>query len=212
VAHRTSEILNKPYNELKIVTCHLGNGSSITAVDCGKSVDTSLGFGTVPGVLMGTRCGEVDPTLVLYLMEKENLDTKLMSHILHKESGVLGISGISSDLRDVEDAADEGNKRAKLALDMLCYGIKKHIGAYAAAMGGIDAIVFTAGIGENSSTVRKQVLQGLEFLGVKLDPEKNNIRGEERIISTDDSRVSALIVPTNEELVIARDTRELTTI
>jgi acetate kinase len=161
---------------------------------------------------MGTRCGEVDPTLVLYLMEKENLDTKLMSHILHKESGVLGISGISSDLRDVEDAADEGNKRAKLALDMLCYGIKKHIGAYAAAMGGIDAIVFTAGIGENSSTVRKQVLQGLEFLGVKLDPEKNNIRGEERIISTDDSRVSALIVPTNEELVIARDTRELTTI
>jgi len=212
VAHRTSEILNKPYNELKIVTCHLGNGSSITAVDCGKSVDTSLGFGTVPGVLMGTRCGEVDPTLVLYLMEKENLDTKLMSHILHKESGVLGISGISSDLRDVEDAADEGNKRAKLALDMLCYGIKKHIGAYAAAMGGIDAIVFTAGIGENSSTVRKQVLQGLEFLGVKLDPEKNNIRGEERIISTDDSRVLALIVPTNEELVIARDTRELTTI
>ncbi len=210
VSYRTSEILQKSYNELKIVTCHLGNGSSIAAVDQGKSVDTSLGFGTVPGVLMGTRCGEVDPTLVLYLMEKENLDTKLMSHILHKESGVLGVSGISSDLRDVEEAADKGNKRARLALDMLCYGIKKHIGAYAAAMGGIDAIVFTAGIGENSSTVRKHVLEGLEFLGVKLDEKKNDVRGKERIISTGDSTVSALVVPTNEELVIARDTKELT--
>jgi acetate kinase len=159
---------------------------------------------------MGTRCGEVDPTLVLYLMEKENLDIKLMSHVLHKESGVLGVSGISSDLRDVEEAADKGNKRARLALDMLCYGIKKHIGAYAAAMGGIDAIAFTAGIGENSSTVRKHVLEGLEFLGVKLDEKKNDVRGEERIISTEDSTVSALIVPTNEELVIARDTKELT--
>ncbi len=209
VSHRAAEILQKPFNELKVVTCHLGNGSSITAVDCGKSVDTSLGFGTVPGVLMGTRSGEVDPTLVLYLMEKENLDTKLMSHILHKESGILGISGISSDLRDVEEAAEQGNQRAKLALDMLCYGVRKHIGAYAAAMGGIDAIVFTAGIGENSSTVRKMVVEGLEFLGADVDPEKNNVRGKERIISTDGAKVSVLVVPTNEELVIARDTKEL---
>ena len=209
VSHRAAEILQKPFNELKIVTCHLGNGSSITAVDCGKSVDTSLGFGTVPGVLMGTRSGEVDPTLVLYLMEKENLDTKLMSHILHKESGILGISGISSDLRDVEEAAEQGNQRAKLALDMLCYGVRKHIGAYAAAMGGIDAIVFTAGIGENSSVVRKIVVEGLEFLGADVDPEKNNVRGKERIISTDGAKVSVLVVPTNEELVIARDTKEL---
>ncbi|HAA47735.1 MAG TPA: acetate kinase [Synergistaceae bacterium] len=209
VSHRAAEILQKPFNELKIVTCHLGNGSSITAVDCGKSVDTSLGFGTVPGVLMGTRSGEVDPTLVLYLMEKENLDTKLMSHILHKESGILGISGISSDLRDVEEAAEQGNQRAKLALDMLCYGVRKHIGAYAAAMGGIDAIVFTAGIGENSSVVRKMVVEGLEFLGADVDPEKNNVRGKERIISTDGAKVSVLVVPTNEELVIARDTKEL---
>ena len=209
VSHRAAEILQKPFNELKLVTCHLGNGSSITAVDCGKSVDTSLGFGTVPGVLMGTRSGEVDPTLVLYLMEKENLDTKLMSHILHKESGILGISGISSDLRDVEEAAEQGNQRAKLALDMLCYGVRKHIGAYAAAMGGIDAIVFTAGIGENSSTVRKMVVEGLEFLGADVDPEKNNVRGKERIISTDGAKVSVLVVPTNEELVIARDTKEL---
>jgi len=209
VSHRAAEILQKPFNELKIVTCHLGNGSSITAVECGKSVDTSLGFGTVPGVLMGTRSGEVDPTLVLYLMEKENLDTKLMSHILHKESGILGISGISSDLRDVEEAAEQGNQRAKLALDMLCYGVRKHIGAYAAAMGGIDAIVFTAGIGENSSVVRKMVVEGLEFLGADVDPEKNNVRGKERIISTDGAKVSVLVVPTNEELVIARDTKEL---
>ena len=209
VSHRAAEILQKPFNELKLVTCHLGNGSSITAVDCGKSVDTSLGFGTVPGVLMGTRSGEVDPTLVLYLMDKENLDTKLMSHILHKESGILGISGISSDLRDVEEAAEQGNQRAKLALDMLCYGVRKHIGAYAAAMGGIDAIVFTAGIGENSSTVRKMVVEGLEFLGADVDPEKNNVRGKERIISTDGAKVSVVVVPTNEELVIARDTKEL---
>jgi acetate kinase len=142
-------------------------------------------------------------------MEKENLDTKLMSHILHKESGILGISGISSDLRDVEEAAEQGNQRAKLALDMLCYGVRKHIGAYAAAMGGIDAIVFTAGIGENSSVVRKMVVEGLEFLGADVDPEKNNVRGKERIISTDGAKVSVLVVPTNEELVIARDTKEL---
>ena len=210
VAYRAAEILGKPVEDLKIVTCHLGNGSSITAVDGGKSVDTSLGFGTVPGVIMGTRCGEIDPTVVLYLMEKENLDTKLMSHILHKESGILGISGISSDMRDVEEAAEGGNERAKLALDMLCYGIRKHIGAYAAAMNGLDAIVFTAGIGENSSLVREKVLEELSFLGIKVDYEKNKSRGKEVIISTEDSKVVAMVVPTNEELVIAKDTLELT--
>ncbi|KUK42234.1 MAG: Acetate kinase [Thermovirga lienii] len=159
---------------------------------------------------MGTRCGEIDPTVVLYLMEKENLDTKLMSHILHKESGILGISGISSDMRDVEEAAEGGNERAKLALDMLCYGIRKHIGAYAAAMNGLDAIVFTAGIGENSSLVREKVLEELSFLGIKVDYEKNKSRGKEVIISTEDSKVVAMVVPTNEELVIAKDTLELT--
>jgi acetate kinase len=210
VAHRTAEILGRPIEELKIVTCHMGNGSSITAVDGGKSVDTSLGFSTVPGILMGTRAGDLDPVMILHLMEQEGITPKAMSHILHKESGVLGISGISSDLRDIEEAASTGNERATLALDMLCYGVRKYIGAYAAAMGGIDAVVFTAGIGENSVLVRQMVSEGLEFLGAKLDLSRNNIRGKEAIVSTDDSRVKILVVPTNEELVIARDTKSLT--
>ncbi|HAK40777.1 MAG TPA: acetate kinase [Synergistales bacterium] len=209
VAYRAAEMLGKPIEGLKIVTCHLGNGSSISAVKGGRSIDTSLGFGTVPGVLMGTRCGDVDPTVILYLMEQDGIDPKSMSHIVHKESGLQGISGISSDLRDVEEAAAEGNDRARLALDILCYGIRKHVCAYAGAMGGIDAIVFTAGIGENSTTVRKMVCQGLEFLGAKINLERNNVRGKEAFINEPDSRVSIMVVPTNEELVIARDTREL---
>ncbi len=209
VAHRSAEMLGRPIEELKIVTCHLGNGSSISAVKNGKSVDTSLGFGTVPGVLMGTRCGDIDPTALLYLMELEGIDPKAMSHIIHKESGIQGISGISSDLRDVEDAAGKGNARAELALKILCYGIRKHICAYAGAMGGIDAIVFTAGIGENSSTVRAMACEGLEFLGAKMSLERNNVRGKEAFINEPDSRVSIMVVPTNEELVIARDTKEL---
>lgn len=209
VANRAAEMLGKPVEDLKIVTCHLGNGSSITAVDGGKSIDTSLGFGTVPGVLMGTRCGDIDPTVMLYLMELDAIDPKSMSHILHKQSGIQGISGISSDLRDVEEAAGKGNPRAALALNILCYGIRKHICAYAGAMGGIDAIVFTAGIGENSTTVRKMVCTGLEFLGARLNQEKNNVRGKEASIGEPGSPVSILVVPTNEELVIARDTREL---
>lgn len=209
VAYRAAEMLGKPIEGLKIVTCHLGNGSSISAVKGGRSIDTSLGFGTVPGVLMGTRCGDVDPTVILYLMEQDGIDSKSMSHIVHKESGLQGISGISSDLRDVEEAAAEGNDRARLALDILCYGIRKHVCAYAGAMGGIDAIVFTAGIGENSTTVRKMVCQGLEFLGAKINLERNNVRGKEAFINEPDSRVSIMVVPTNEELVIARDTREL---
>jgi len=212
VAHRAAEMLGKPIENLKIVTCHLGNGSSITAVDGGRSVDTSLGFGTVPGVLMGTRCGEIDPTVILYLMEQEGIDSKAMSHILHKESGIQGISGISSDLRDVEEAASRDNFRAKLALNILCYGIRKHICAYAGAMGGIDAVVFTAGIGENSTTVREMVCKGLEFLGATIDAEKNKVRGKEAFIEKEGSTVSIMVVPTNEELVIARDTRDLSII
>jgi len=209
VAHRTAELLGKRICDLKIVTCHMGNGSSIAAVDGGKSVDTSLGFSTVPGILMGTRAGDLDPVMILHLMEQEGITPKAMSHILHKESGILGISGISSDLRDIEEAASTGNDRATLALEMLCYGVRKYIGAYAAAMGGIDVVVFTAGIGENSTLVRQMVCEGLEFLGAKMDVEKNNVRGKETVVSTDDSRVKILVVPTNEELVIARDTKTL---
>jgi len=206
VANRAAEMLGRPVEDLKIVTCHLGNGSSLTAVDRGKSVDTSLGFGTVPGVIMGTRSGDLDPTAILHLMEQEGLDSKAMSHILHKESGILGLTGISSDLRDVEAAAESKNERAILAIEMLAYGVRKYIGAYAAAMGGLDAIVFTAGIGENSDVIRAKACEGLAFLGAELDSNKNKVRGKEAFISTDDSRVAILVVPTNEELVIARDT------
>lgn len=208
VAHRAAALLGKPIEDLKLVTCHLGNGSSVTAVDGGKSVDSSLGMGTTSGVLMGTRCGDVDGSVMIALME-ENPDPKRVSDIIHKESGVLGISGLSSDMRDVEGAAEKGDARAKLAVDIVCYTIKKYIAAYAAAMGGVDAVVFTAGVGENSDVVRAGATKGLEFMGIKLDLEKNNTRGKEAIISTDDSKVKVLIVPTNEELVIARDTKTL---
>ena len=209
VSQRTAELLGKPVDHLKIVTCHLGNGSSVTAVKNGHSIDTSMGFSPLPGVIMGTRCGDVDPTLLFYLAEQEGLDAKALAHILNKESGIQGISGVSSDLRDVEEAAAAGNSRAKLAEEMLYYGIRKYIGAYAAAMGGIDALVFTAGIGENSVVAREKVCAGLEFLGIKIDAEKNKVRGKERIVSSDDARVSVLVVPTNEELVIARDTKRI---
>ena len=209
VSQRTAELLGKPVDHLKIVTCHLGNGSSVTAVKNGHSIDTSMGFSPLPGVIMGTRCGDVDPTLLFYLAEQEGLDSKALAHILNKESGIQGISGVSSDLRDVEEAAAAGNSRAKLAEEMLYYGIRKYIGAYAAAMGGIDALVFTAGIGENSVVAREKVCAGLEFLGIKIDAEKNKVRGKERIVSSDDARVSVLVVPTNEELVIARDTKRI---
>ncbi len=209
VAARAAEMLGKPASALKIVTCHLGNGSSITAVDGGKSVDSSLGMGTTPGVLMGTRCGDVDASVVLFLMEKEK-DLGKVSDILHKQSGVLGVSGVSSDLRDVEDAAAKGNARARLAVDILCTTVKKHIASYAAVMGGVDAIVFTAGIGENSDVIRKASTCGLEFMGVKIDDAKNDgLRGKEAVISVDDSKVKILVVPTNEELMIARDTQKL---
>ena len=208
VSHRAAEILGKPVEDLRIVTCHMGNGSSIAAVKGGISIDTSMGFTPVPGVIMGTRAGDLDPQLITFLQEQDSMDPKAINHILNKESGILGISGVSSDLRDVEEAAETGNKRALLAENMLYYGVRKYIGAYAAAMGGIDAIVFTAGIGENSITARARICDGLAFLGAVIDPEKNNIRGKEAVISTDDSSVKILVVPTNEELVIARDTKE----
>jgi len=209
VSRKAAEILGKPVESLNIVTCHMGNGSSIAAVKGGKSMDTSMGFSPLPGVIMGTRSGDVDPLLVSFLSEQEGIDNKAMSHVLNKESGLLGISGVSSDLRDIEEAADAGNPRARLAEEMLYYGVKKYIGSYAAAMGGIDVLVFTAGIGENSARAREGICSGLEFMGVKLDLEKNQIRGKERIISTDDSRVKVLVVPTDEELVIARDTKKI---
>jgi acetate kinase len=202
-------MLGKPIEDLKIITCHLGNGSSISAVDGGKSVDTSMGFTPVPGVIMGTRCGDLDPLLITFLAEQDGIDPKAMSHILNKESGILGISGVSSDLRDVEQAAEKGNERAELAENMLYYGIRKYIGAYAAAMGGLDAIVFTAGIGENSIPARARVCEGLEFLGAELDEKKNDVRGKETFISTEGSKVKIMVIPTNEELVIARDTRKI---
>jgi acetate kinase len=209
VSGRAAEILGKPVESLNIVTCHMGNGSSIAAVKGGKSMDTSMGFSPLPGVIMGTRSGDVDPLLISFLSDQEGIDNKAMSHVLNKESGLLGISGVSSDLRDIEEAADAGNQRARLAEEMLYYGVKKYIGSYAAAMGGIDVLVFTAGIGENSARAREGICSGLEFMGVKLDLEKNNVRGKERIISSDDSRVKVLVVPTDEELVIARDTKKI---
>lgn len=211
VAHRTAELMGKPIEELKIVTCHLGNGSSITAVNGGVSVDTSLGFGTVPGIIMGTRSGDVDPTLLLHIMEQEGMSPTEMSHVLHKESGFWGLSGISSDLRDIEEAMEKGNERAALVMEMLAYGIAKFVGAYAAAMKGLDAVAFTAGIGENSPIVREKVCEYLSFLGLKFDRAENEalIRGKEGYISMKDSPVKALVVPTNEELVIARDTFKL---
>lgn len=209
VSQRAADILGKPLESLKMITCHLGNGSSITAIEGGKSIDSSLGMGTTPGVLMGTRCGDVDASVILYLMEKVG-DVGKVSDIVHKQSGLIGISGVSSDLRDVEEAAAKGNERAKLAADILCTSVKKHIAAYAAEMGGVDAIVFTAGIGENSDVTRKAATEGLEFMGVKMDDAKNNgLRGKEAIVSADDSRVKVLVVPTNEELMIARDTQKL---
>lgn len=209
VSHRAAEILGQPIEKLKIVTCHLGNGSSITAVDGGKSIDTSMGFTPLAGVLMGTRSGDVDPALLPFIAKTENLSLDEVDAVLNKKSGLLGISGLSSDLRDVEAAATKGDKHAKLAQDVLNYGVKKFIGAYAAAMGGIDVLVFTAGVGENSPSTRAAVCEGLEFLGIKIDPTKNDVRGKETEISAADSRVHVMIIPTNEELVIARDTKRL---
>ena len=206
VANRAAEILGKDIKDLKIVTCHLGNGSSITAVDGGKCVDTSMGLGTAEGLLMGTRSGNVDPLVVINLMEKLG-DAQKVSDIIHKKSGLLGVSGVSSDLRDVEEAAAKGCERSKIAQDILITGVKKYIASYAAEMGGVDVVVFTAGIGENGITFREAVCKDMEFMGIKFDAEKNNCRGKEVIISTPDSKVTVMVVPTDEEMAIARDTK-----
>lgn len=209
VAMKAAEMLGKSVEELKIVTCHLGNGASVAAVDGGKSVDTSMGFTPLEGLVMGTRCGDIDPAITTFLMEKEGMDYKELNNVMNKKSGVLGISGVSSDFRDIEEAAETGNKRAQLALDVYHKRVKKYIGSYAAEMGGLDAVVFTAGLGENSPESRAAICEGLDFLGLKIDPNKNGVRGKETIVSTDDSTTKVILVPTNEELMIARETLSL---
>ena len=209
VARRAVAMLGKPEKDVKVITCHLGNGSSITAVKGGKSVETSMGFTPLEGVAMGTRCGSIDPAVVPFIMEKEGLSTREIDSLMNKKSGVLGISGISNDFRDLDEAASKGNKRAELALEVFAYKIKKFIGEYSAVLNGTDAVIFTAGIGENSTTIRKRILSGLEGLGIKIDDEKNKIRGQEIDISTPDSKVRVLVIPTNEELTIAKDTKEV---
>jgi acetate kinase len=207
VSERAAVLLGKDVKQLKIVTCHLGNGASITAVRHGQSVETSMGFTPLQGLLMGTRTGDIDAAVVLYLMDKEHLNSKAMNDLLNKKSGLKGISGVSNDLREVMDQAEHGNERAQLALDTMIYRITKYIGSYAAAMGGIDAVVFTGGIGENAVAVRQRVLEPLEFMGVQVDPARNLAKEKEKIITRDGSPVKALVVPTNEELMIALKTR-----
>ncbi len=206
VSKRAAEYLNRDYEAMKIVVCHLGNGSSISAVKNGASVDTSMGFTPLEGLLMGTRSGDVDPGAMQFLMNKENLTIDEMLDVLNRKSGVLGISGVSSDFRDIMKAAAEGNHRAQAALDTFTYRVVKYIGAYAAAMGGIDAIVFTAGVGENDGEMRKKICHQLAFLGIDVNDEANAKRGSEQLISTADSKVAVLVIPTNEELAIARET------
>jgi len=209
VYQRAADMLGKDPKELKLISCHLGNGASLCAIDGGKSVATSMGFTPLEGLVMGTRCGDIDPAIVTYIMDKENLDTAGVNNLLNKQSGVFGISGVSSDFRDIENAAADGNKRAQLALDAFDLRVRKYIAAYASIMGGVDAIIFTAGLGENSAMNRESITKNLEFMGVELDKEANNIRGKEAIVSTADSKVKVMVVPTNEELMIARDTLEL---
>ena len=209
VSERAAYLMQKDITDLRIITCHLGNGASLCAVKYGHSIDTSMGFTPLEGLIMGTRCGEIDPSIVKFLMEKKGITAEEMDEELNRSSGVLGISGISSDFRDLELEAHKGNPRAELAIDMFAYRVRKYIGSYAAAMGGLDAIVFTAGLGENSGFMRAKICEGLGFLGVNIDPIANDVRGKEREISTKDSKVKAFLIPTNEELVIARDTLRL---
>ncbi|MGV8980263.1 acetate/propionate family kinase [Clostridium sp.] len=210
VSDKAAKMMGKDIKDLKLITCHLGNGASVTAVQNGKSVETSMGFTPLEGIAMGTRCGSIDPAILTYVMKELDLTVDEASDLMNKKSGVLGISGISSDFRDIEKAAwEDGNHRAQLALDIFTYKVKKFIGSYAAVMGGVDAIVFTAGLGENSPETREDICKGLEFLGAVLDKSKNNVRGKDTEISTDESRTKIFVIPTNEELVIARDTQDL---
>ena len=206
VSKRAAEVVGKPYDSIKTIVCHLGNGASICAVENGSSVDTSMGLSPLEGLIMGTRSGDVDPSVVEFIVNKENLDVSGVLNVLNKKSGVEGISGVSSDFRDLEAAANDGNERAKLALDMFCYRVAKYVGSYVAAMNGVDVIAFTAGIGENTGSVRKAICDRLGYLGITLNEAANNTRGEEIKISTDDSKVAVYVIPTNEELAIARET------
>ncbi len=205
VSERAAEMLGRPLSQLRLISCHLGNGASITAIEGGKSIDTSMGFTPLAGLTMGTRSGDIDPALIPYIMEKTNQTADEVLSVLNKKSGMLALSGFSSDLRDIEEAASEGNERAELALSVFASHIHKHIGSYAARMHGVDAIIFTAGIGENSDTIRARVLNGLEFMGVYWDPSLNEVRGDERFISYSHSPVKVMVIPTDEEVMIARD-------
>lgn len=209
IAYRAAKMLDEPLDELKLITCHLGNGCSITAVDHGIAVDTSMGFTPLDGLMMGTRSGSLDPAIVTYLMEHEHLSPQQMNTILNKESGMLGISGISNDLRTIDEAANKGDERAALAYEMYAYSIKRTIGQYIAVMAGVDAVVLTAGVGENSSKVRSLIFSGMRQMGIHLDERRNKMRGFERIISADDSDVQILVIPTDEEYMIARDTYQV---
>ncbi|MDI6618448.1 MAG: acetate kinase [Clostridiales bacterium] len=209
VSHEAAKMLNRPYDKLKTITCHLGNGSSVAAVLNGKCVDTSMGLTPLEGLVMGTRCGDVDPAIIPYLVINLGISIEEVNKIIYKKSGFIGLSGISSDSRDLEAAAEKGNKRALLTLNVFYYGVKKYIGAYAAAMNGFDCLVFTAGIGENSPRAREHICENMDYLGIKIDKEKNRIRGKAVDISSADSKVKVLVIPTNEELLIARDTKEI---
>lgn len=209
VSERAAAFLDEPIEDLKLITCHLGNGCSMSAIDHGIAVDTSMGLTPLDGLMMGTRCGAIDPAIVPFLMDHENLDAQGVNDLMNKKSGLLGISGISNDLRSVRTASEEGDERAQLAYEMYSQSVKKYIGQYIAVMGGVDAIVLTAGVGENCDKMRRLIFGGLQPLGIVLDEKRNSERGGERIISTDDSDVVILIIPTNEEYMIARDTYEL---
>ena len=209
IAERAAALLDEELDDLKLITCHLGSGCSVSAIDHGVAVDTSMGLTPLDGLMMGTRCGAVDPSIVTFLMDHEGLSTAEVNDLMNKQSGLLGISGVSNDLRSVREAAESGNERAMLAYDMFSNSVKKYIGQYIAVMGGVDAIVLTAGVGENDEKTRRMIFSGLEPLGIVLDMEKNRERGFERIISTDDSEVQILVIPTNEEYMIARDTYEI---
>ena len=207
VTKRAIELMGR--KDIKLVNCHLGNGSSLSAVKDGKCQDTSMGLTPLAGVPMGTRSGDIDPAVVQFVMNKYGMSADECLNMLNKKAGVLALSGVSSDFRDIENGAEEGNENCALALDKFAYEVRKYIGSYAAALGGLDCLVFTAGVGENSASMRARICEGLEFLGVKIDPEKNNTRGKEAIISADDSKVTVWVIPTNEELMIARDTAAL---
>lgn len=209
VSQRAAALLDRPLEELKLISCHLGNGSSITAIKGGKSVETSMGFTPLEGLMMGTRSGDLDPAIVSYIMQKEHFTSEEINDFLNKKCGVLGLSGVSSDFRDIEGAAEEGNRRAQLALDVFAHDVKKYIGAYAAVLDGTDAIIFTAGLGENSPEMREKISNGLDYLGAVVDSERNNVRGKEVDVATPDSRCRVLVIPTNEELMIAMDTFDI---